>query len=127
MIISHDFIFSSAIEIKLGHSNSICRNEPILEKPTKLDLQNSVNRILAHVRPGGGRSTAMFNQVCEEVTTAWNRIVEPGPSGERELRAIFILGTIIAGSEAGFILPPVRSQYSYFEKLVVEILIIDCR
>lgn len=69
----------------------------------------------------------MFNQVCEEVTTAWKRIVEPGPSGERELRAIFILGTIIAGSEAGFILPPVRSQYSYFEKLVVEILIIDCR
>lgn len=50
----------------------------------------------------------MFNQLCDEIYAAWKRIVVVGEDGERELRAIFVLGTIIAGSEAGFALPPVR-------------------
>ena len=45
----------------------------------------------------------MFNQLTEEITTAWSRITDSRP-----LSPIFILGTIIAGSEAGFVLPPVR-------------------
>ncbi|KAL6713405.1 hypothetical protein ACLMJK_008870 [Lecanora helva] len=86
--------------------------------------KTSVNRILAHVRPGGDRSTAMFNQLTNDINAAWREIILrphfPGKANgegggdkqqlqqqqQRELRAVFILGTIIAGSEAGFMLPP---------------------
>ena len=76
--------------------------------------QRQANRILAHVRPGGGRSTADFNKLCTSVTEAWEKIVNPHKkkSEDLELRAIFVLGTIIAGSEAGFELPPVREQWT---------------
>ena len=81
--------------------------------------QKPTNRILAHDRPGGGRSTADFNTLCEKITEGWNRIVETQDeksTPDRELRAVFILGTIVAGQEAGFVLPPVR--YGVFSFLL---------
>ncbi|KAL2053987.1 hypothetical protein ABVK25_005916 [Lepraria finkii] len=69
--------------------------------------KRQANRILAHVRPGGGRTTADFNKLCTSVTEAWEKTINPHKKSEDlELRAIFVLGTIIAGSEAGFELPP---------------------
>lgn len=68
-----------------------------------------MNRILAHVRPGGGRTTADFNKLCAQITEAWERVVGAvhHDDDDKELRAVFVLGTIVAGSEAGFALPPV--------------------
>ena len=76
--------------------------------------QRQANRILAHVRPGGGRTTADFNKLCTSVSEAWEKTINPHKkkSEDLELRAIFVLGTIIAGSEAGFELPPVRDQWA---------------
>ncbi|KAF6237260.1 hypothetical protein HO173_004729 [Letharia columbiana] len=72
--------------------------------------KKSANRILAHVRPGGGRSVDDFNTLCARITESWDLIIlgrdAKGDRGrDRELRAVFILGTIVAGSEAGFALP----------------------
>ena len=87
-------------------------------KKAKTNLQKPTNRILAHIRPGGGRSTADFNTLCERITESWNHIISPpteieeGLKGERdnELRAIFVLGTIVAGREVGFELPAVSTK-----------------
>ena len=73
--------------------------------------QNPTNRILAHVRPGGNRSLSHFNNLCARITESWERIVvgnEKEEKNERELRAVFVLGTIVAGWEVGFSLPAVR-------------------
>ncbi|CAF9908803.1 hypothetical protein IMSHALPRED_007500 [Imshaugia aleurites] len=67
--------------------------------------KRSLNRILAHVRPGGDRSAEVLNKLCAQITDAWNGILGDC-AGDRELRAVFVLGTIVAGSEAGFALPP---------------------
>ena len=50
----------------------------------------------------------MFIQLSDQIHEAWKNIVGVGANGERDLRAIFVLGTIIAGTEAGFALPRVR-------------------
>jgi len=48
---------------------------------------------------------------------AWDQVVSDRAGhqrgGERELRAVFVLGTIIAGSEAGFELPPVSLCFTF--------------
>ena len=53
----------------------------------------------------------MFNQLSTDISAAWKRIVDPENTGKGELRAVFVLGTIIAGAEAGFVLPPVSSFF----------------
>lgn len=71
--------------------------------------KRNLNRIIAHVRSGGGCSTDDFNHLCDLVTEAWNRCVNDGNTPRRptELHGIFVMGSIVAGTEAGFSLPPV--------------------
>lgn len=45
----------------------------------------------------------MWDEVCSEITALWTSLV--GNAGDKELRAIFILGSMIAGAEAGFPIP----------------------
>lgn len=54
------------------------------------------NRIIANVRHGPSRTQELYDEVCAEVSEAWKKIV--GDSGEKELRAIFILGMTLAVS-----------------------------
>ena len=58
-----------------------------------------------------------FNTLCERITEAWDHVVlkvegEGEGKKERELRAVFVLGTIVAGWEVGFSLPAVRTPPS---------------
>ena len=71
--------------------------------------QRNLNRILAYVRPGQSRTSEDFHRLCDLVTTAWNRIVDDVSTNKRptELHGIFVMGSIIAGTEAGFALPEV--------------------
>lgn len=59
------------------------------------------------------------------MTEAWDQIVSDRAGkqreGERELRAVFVLGTIIAGSEAGFELPAVSFAFSFMWMIPVGI------
>jgi len=63
----------------------------------------------------------MYNQLCASIHRAWTEIV--GTEGDAELRAIFVLGSIVAGWEAGFPLPQagedkqwLRENMEEFEK-----------
>jgi phenylpyruvate tautomerase PptA (4-oxalocrotonate tautomerase family) len=70
------------------------------------------SHILAHVRTGPSRKTSEFNSLCKDVTAAWDEIVKPlpkvkrsAPDEDRSLYSVFVLGDIVAGMEAGFVVP----------------------
>jgi hypothetical protein len=67
------------------------------------------------VRPGGDRSSADFDAVCSAIAEAWAEIVKPRYP-EDELRSIFVLGSIVAGWEAGFALPPAGGDGAWIER-----------
>jgi len=81
-------------------------------------LQRNTNHIIAQIRPGG-RLKAALDELTQELTTAWDEVVNPHshPSTtpptsksegiDTELRTVFVLGSISAGREAGFALPEV--------------------
>ena len=73
-------------------------------------VQKRTNRILAHVRAGGGRSNTQFNELCSTLELMWATHAQQSESGgpdDWDLR-IFVLGSIVAGSEGGLPLPKVR-------------------
>ncbi|KAL9075333.1 MAG: hypothetical protein Q9161_001710 [Pseudevernia consocians] len=88
------------------------------------------NRILAHVRPGGGRSVEHFTTLCAQITAAWDRVLGEGEGEGREggggggddgaLRAVFVLGTIVAGSEVGLALPAAGEDKKWLQGNVGE-------
>lgn len=63
----------------------------------------TVNKLIANVRHGPSRPQALWDDVCTEINALWASLV--GNKGEKELRAIFIMGGMIGGSEAGFAIP----------------------
>ena len=71
--------------------------------------QRASNRIIANVRPGGGRSAKEFDKLCQSLIEAWDRVINGGNrgSGDMELRTVFVHDNIVSGSEAGFIIPRV--------------------
>ena len=77
-------------------------------------LQTTKNSILAHVRHGPSRSQEAYNELCECIHEAWDRIVlTPLSDSETETRkpplelnTVFIFGDIVAGREAGLAIPP---------------------
>lgn len=69
-----------------------------------------MNRIIAHVRTGGNRTTADFEDLSMKIYTAWNDIINKGETSvdrDRELQKVLIMDTIIAGIENQFLLPRV--------------------
>ena len=61
------------------------------------------------VRVGGDRTSESFGDLAREIYDAWNRILNGGKPvrDERELKVVTIQGSIVAGIENGFMLPPV--------------------
>ncbi|CAK4030420.1 Hypothetical predicted protein [Lecanosticta acicola] len=73
------------------------------------------NHIFANVRVGPSRTQKDWNNLTNEIVEAWNRVV-PMPVDKRnghsagkgvdyELRACILLGGMIGGYEAGFLIP----------------------
>lgn len=88
-------------------------------------LQRTSNRLLGHVRTGPSRSMDDYNALTTAINEAWASIV--GSTGDKELRATFILGDIFTGSEGGFAIPSagsdltwLREHYKAFEKKAQE-------
>ncbi|KAI9933617.1 hypothetical protein ASPWEDRAFT_174779 [Aspergillus wentii DTO 134E9] len=88
--------------------------------------ERSINRILAHVRTGGDRSTDDFGSVAALIHTAWFQIINRKGTDDRtgrELSAVFILGDIITGIEKGLLIPKagedakwLKDHYEVFEE-----------
>jgi F0F1-type ATP synthase assembly protein I len=57
----------------------------------------------------GQRTKEDFDDLAVKIVEAWNDIVNGQKAGneESELKAVFIVGEIVAGVEAGFVLPKV--------------------
>ncbi|KAL4778643.1 hypothetical protein BJX76DRAFT_128293 [Aspergillus varians] len=86
--------------------------------------ERAINRILAYVRTGGSRTTANFDDLAQQVQDAWDRIMVPRASTERQLNRVFVMGAITTGVENGFLLPRagrdvewLQANYAKFEEL----------
>ena len=58
-----------------------------------------------------------YNKVCQSIIKAWDEIVNNGMkgTGDRELRTVFVLSSLITGSEAGFIIPQAGEDVEWIE------------
>lgn len=64
----------------------------------------------------------MYNALCSEINKLWGDVVG-GKGGQkslegtdREMRAIFVMGGMVAGSEAGFNIPPAGKDQEWFQE-----------
>lgn len=70
------------------------------------------NHIIANVRAGPSRTQKDWDSLCHEIMSEWNRIVpmpkvkRSAPDEDHTLRSCILLGGIIGGYEAGFMIPP---------------------
>ena len=113
-LVSTPYHLHTTLSLSLSKNNPPHTGTKLSKQPSLSSSQNPTNRILAHVRPGGNRSLSHFNTLCARITEAWKHILKTEEEQkERELRAVFVLGTIVAGWEVGFALPPVRTYLSF--------------
>lgn len=69
------------------------------------------NHILANVRVGPSRTQQDWNDLTKDIVSAWNAIVpmpkvkRSAPDEDYTLRSCILLGGMIGGYEAGFLLP----------------------
>ncbi|MCJ1369052.1 hypothetical protein MMC20_000260 [Loxospora ochrophaea] len=80
--------------------------------------RQSTNRILANVRSGASRTSEMFNELCGEIVHAWDEVVNGGEkgTGEKQLWAAFVLTSLAAGMEAGFVVPKAGEDVMWLKK-----------
>jgi phenylpyruvate tautomerase PptA (4-oxalocrotonate tautomerase family) len=81
------------------------------------------NHIRANVRAGPSRTQEDWNELCREVERAWYEICGtplPQQKGrtvpDTTLRSVIVLGGIIAGLEAGFVLPIAGGDVAWLEE-----------
>jgi phenylpyruvate tautomerase PptA (4-oxalocrotonate tautomerase family) len=71
--------------------------------------RHGTNRIVAFVRSGGNRGSAMFDKLAEEIEGIWDDVVGPkGEGPEKVLQAVAIVPGLTAREE-GFAIPIVSS------------------
>lgn len=85
------------------------------------------NYIVANVRSGPSRTQKEWDGLCEEVVKIWEEIVchdgkEQDGNDEKKgddgkgLRAVFVMGGLIAGWEAGFVIPKAGEDGEWLKK-----------
>lgn len=84
----------------------------------------TANHIKANVRSGRSRTQEDWNELCLQIEKAWKEIVGKGlpktkrsaPDPDTSLRSVIILGGMIGGLEAGFILPPAGGDVQWLHE-----------
>ncbi|KAM0485416.1 hypothetical protein ACHAPX_001402 [Trichoderma viride] len=78
------------------------------------------NRIFAIVRIGGSRTSQDFNELCVKLSQAWSEVVSENDastgSAERKLAGAFVLRSINALWEHGFVLPEPGEDEEWFKQ-----------
>ena len=79
------------------------------------------NMIVANIRNGPSRTSEHFSQLCNQVGDAWKTTVAGTAekyvqTEENKLRAVFVLGTIVAAWEGGFMAPNAGEDKEWFQK-----------
>lgn len=74
------------------------------------------NRLMVSLRSGAGRTEAQYQSMTKALQSIWDEVVEggdcTGKESEKELKDIFIMGTIDSAMERGWFLPMVRLLFS---------------
>ncbi|KAJ9623209.1 hypothetical protein H2203_006146 [Taxawa tesnikishii (nom. ined.)] len=90
--------------------------------PSLLSTSKRANRILASVRHGPSRTQEDYAQVSKALAKAWDEIV-PLPQVKRsseapdtELRLVLFFGSIVAGYEAGFVIPQAGKDKEWLQE-----------
>ncbi|KAK5133685.1 hypothetical protein LTR08_007439 [Meristemomyces frigidus] len=86
--------------------------------------QRSGNHIKANVRSGPSRTQEDWNELSMQIARAWDDIIGRGlPKIKRgsedpdtTLRSVVLLGDIIGGLEAGFVLPPAGGDAEWLQQ-----------
>jgi hypothetical protein len=92
--------------------------------------RQSSNFIFANVRTGPSRTQADWEELIRDVEKAWYDIcgtplpqMKGRPEPDTKLRGVMVLGGLVTGLEAGFVLPPagkdaewVKSNWAEFER-----------
>ncbi|KAF2764905.1 hypothetical protein EJ03DRAFT_331436 [Teratosphaeria nubilosa] len=82
------------------------------------------NHVRAHVRVGPSRTQEHWDDLSLQVTKAWDRIIGVGlpkvkraaPDPDTSLRSFIILGGLVGGVEAGFVLPPAGGDVKWLKE-----------
>lgn len=88
--------------------------------------RHNANHIRANVRAGPSRTPEDWEELCKAINSAWEDIVVrdpvPRPKGkqlgeeELKLRSLIVLGGIIGGLEAGFVLPQAGGDVQWLQE-----------
>ncbi|EHK39539.1 hypothetical protein TRIATDRAFT_323088 [Trichoderma atroviride IMI 206040] len=78
------------------------------------------NRIFAIVRIGGSRTSQDFNELCVKLSQAWREVVSEKDAStgsvQRKLAGAFVLRSINAMWEHGFVLPEPGQDEEWFKQ-----------
>ncbi|KAK4544440.1 hypothetical protein LTR36_004331 [Oleoguttula mirabilis] len=85
--------------------------------------QRTGNHIKANVRSGPSRTQEDWNDLSRQIAAAWDDIVGKGlpkvrraaPDPDTSLRSVILLGGLVGGLEAGFILPPAGGDVAWLQ------------
>ena len=81
------------------------------------EIQKVPNTVEGKVRTGGGRTREMYEQMCEELIAAWDKIVRRGNTevGPDELR-VALMGGLVCLVEGGYLIPEAGKDQAWFEE-----------
>lgn len=81
-----------------------------------------MNSLTAHVRTGPSRTQSDYDALTSSLQGAWDSIIKPHYHSQ-QLGRILIVGSILAGRESGFTMPPagqdegwLRENWAEFER-----------
>ena len=77
-------------------------------------VPRQINRLFLSLRSGAGRTPAQLEGIADKLTGIWNEVVLPGSTLEKQLRAVYVMGTLDSAKEAGFHLPMVRNLFTSY-------------
>ncbi|RDW59936.1 hypothetical protein BP6252_13023 [Coleophoma cylindrospora] len=69
------------------------------------------NRAILRTRQSENRTSDILNQHCQAVIECWEKTIGSGP--EKGMHAVWILGALSAGMEAGFARPKVGEEHAW--------------
>ncbi|KAE8452077.1 hypothetical protein EG329_002243 [Mollisiaceae sp. DMI_Dod_QoI] len=72
------------------------------------------NRAILRTRQSENRTSEILNQHCKSVIECWEKTIGSGP--QNGIHAVWIMGALSAGMEAGFPRPLVGEEYEWLVK-----------
>lgn len=96
------------------------RQEQRFRSSTDTRKREHNNQLIACVRTGPSRTREDYDHLTSRIQSAWDSIVNTPSHPSTRLRAIFVMGSILAGREIGFALPQAGEDRAWLEENAAE-------